>query len=212
MIAASIDFASADTDDLAMRHHHHRDVFPERAPGMKGPDATAVLYLSQAPDGYPTRLSAPTIFPRVGVTVTPRAGSLLAWANVREDGAADENAEHGVGPYTDAGVDLPPRVALHIPISFGVGGGSIAASVDNGASDVLAHAHAEHVGCSGPPPFVSHHWGALFRWRTLTKRLRHHVGHTLMMKLRAAGLAGRQSAHAAATCGGARVRTGWRRV
>ena len=69
-----------------MRHHHHTDVFPERAAGAKGPDATAVLYLSEAAASHPAELAAPTVFPRAGVSVVPKAGALLAWANVHDDG------------------------------------------------------------------------------------------------------------------------------
>ena len=201
-IAASIDFPSADATVRTMRHHLHRDVFPERPLSARGPEATAVIYLSQAPAGHPIDLSAPTIFPRVGVTVAPCSGSLLAWANVREDGEADEDAEHGVGPY--AGVNLPPRVALHVPISFGSelsapakGGGSSATAATSheshsGAADAraerTAHAHAEHVGCSTARPYyVEFHWQAMWKWRKLSSALRYHVSHTLMTKLRAVG-------------------------
>ena len=178
-IAASVDFPS-DADDRSMRHHHHIDVFPERDASAKGPDATAVLYLSEAAHTHPASLAARTEFPRVGVAVSPKAGSLLAWTNVLDDGTADEDAEHGVGAY--AGKDLPPRVALHIPMSFH------AAAYNHSGDATAATAHAEHVGCSGPPYHVRRSWESLWRWRRLVKGLRHHVGHILMAKLRAVGL------------------------
>ena len=114
-IAASIDLAS---DDTAMRHRPHHDVFPERAAGSRGPDATAVIYLTGPPsDDHPIEMAGATVFPRHGKMVAPRVGRMLAWSNVRDDGSADEAAEHGVGPYAcAAGGALPPRIALHVPI------------------------------------------------------------------------------------------------
>lgn len=165
-IAASIDLPS---DDHAMRHHFHRDVFPERAPGHAGPSATAVLYLTEAPSDHPDELAAPTIFPRHGLRVRPKAGSLLTWTNVREDGTADPDAEHGVGPYV--GADLPPRIALHIPVS------------DDGA------AQAEHVGCGGfdRRTLIWDRAEGFARWYRLTRRLLSHWEEATLRKLRAAG-------------------------
>jgi len=172
-IAASIDVAGGSAD-RTWRHHAHADVFPEREMGARGPDMTAVVYLSEAPAGHPADLAAPTVFPRLGVAVSPEAGSMLSWANVHDDGTADPDAQHGVGPYAVVRGTLPPRVALHIPISL------------NAAAN--ATAIPEHVGCSGPPRYLVLRWERLWRWRVLVKALRRHMSVVLVRKLRAAGL------------------------
>jgi len=180
-IAASVDLAS-DTGDHSMRHHHHFDVYPERERGVAGPDATVVIYLSQAPAEHPAALTAPTVFPRAGVTVVPQVGAMLAWSNVLDSGAPNPAAEHGVGPY--AGASLPPRVAFHIPI--GVGPSAVNGSAASQAPS-SAHAHAEHVGCGGPPLAWRRYWLAVRNWTLLAQRLRRHVEETLMRKFRAVG-------------------------
>merc|ERR1719473_132581 len=141
-VAASIDEASA--DDRSMRHHFHRDVFPERDAAARGPDATAVLYLTEAPQSHPAELSGATLFPRHDVRVVPKVGRLLLWSNVDEDGGPNVAAEHGVGPYV--GAHLPARVALHLPI----------------ARDV---AQPEHVGCGGMP-----RWALAVRYSDVSAR------------------------------------------
>jgi len=176
-IAASVDLAS-DTGDHSMRHHHHFDVYPERERGVAGPDATVVIYLSQAPAEHPAALTAPTVFPRAGVTVVPQVGAMLAWSNVLDSGAPNPAAEHGVGPY--AGASLPPRVAFHIPI--GVGPSAVNGSAASQAPS-SAHAHAEHVGCGGPPLAWRRYWLAVRNWTLLAQRLRRHVEETLMRKV-----------------------------
>jgi len=178
-VAASIDFPSDDIADVSMRHHVHTDVFPERPAGSRGPDATGVLYLSEAPPGHPATLSGPTIFPRPGVRVVPRVGSLLAWANVLDGGEPDPEAAHGVGPYAGS-TELPPRVALHLPISF---------EAESGVT-----AHGEHVGCSGPPLAVMRAAERILRphriessWHRVADRLHRHVRDTLLRKMRLIG-------------------------
>ena len=167
-IAASIDMPS---DDASPRHHTHRDVFPEREASARGPDATAVLYLSEAPTSHPAELSAPTLFPRHGLRIVPKAGRLLLWRNLLEDGAPDPNAEHGVGPYV--GEELPPRVALHLPISE-------------------AAAQGEHVGCGGGAMhhhirIMQHRAEILTRWLNLMRRLVVSWEEAQVRRLRAVG-------------------------
>ena len=112
-------------------------VFPERPTDSDdGPDATNVIYLSEAPTTTLPHLSGQTIFPHANVSVLPRRGALLAWANRCEDGSPNAAATHGVGPF--AGTHAA-RVAIHVPVSFGA------------MANASAEAFAEHVGCTGPP-------------------------------------------------------------
>ena len=182
-IAATIDGAST---SCTLLHKPHHDVYPEREPGTRGPDATAVIYLSEAA-GHPPELSAPTIFPRVGVSVAPAVGSMLAWANVRENGNAEEDAQHAVGPYTGA-ADLPPRIALHVPISFSTRRGGLSDGKTFGI------AQPEHVGC-GRQHRIPHDvmqlairtarpYTLALRWQMLSAELRRRVVSVLVRRWR----------------------------
>lgn len=73
------------------------------------PNATIVIYLTEAEvdDGH-------TFFPELDVSVRPRAGSALSFANVDAHGTPDPRARHGVAPVAKhASRD---RVVVQIPV------------------------------------------------------------------------------------------------
>ena len=107
------------TNNTAMRHRLHRDVFPERSTDAPGPQATHVVYLSGIADSIPTMRAGATLFPSAGVAVRPKAGRLLTWLNTCEDGAAISSALHGVGALSSTG---PARITLHVPVERSASG------------------------------------------------------------------------------------------
>ena len=90
-------------------------------------------------------LSGQTIFPYANVSVLPRRGTLLVWANRCEDGSPNHAATHGVGPYAGTHV---ARVAMHVPVSFGA------------TANESVEAFPEHVGCTNGPG--SSNWADTF--------------------------------------------------
>jgi len=79
------------------------------------PNMTLVLYLTDAEHG-----DGHTHFPHLGVSVAPKRGAILSFANVGADGHPDANSKHGVTQVSKyASRD---RMVVQIPILLQVGG------------------------------------------------------------------------------------------
>lgn len=73
----------------------HHDYFHVHRPGWEEQDRlggqrtwTVMIFLN-APDA-----GGQTFFPKAKIRITPRAGNLLAWHNLREDGAGNDDSIH----------------------------------------------------------------------------------------------------------------------
>lgn len=80
----------------------HCDYFPAQAhywPAMRASGGqrcwTAMVYLCDVSRGGETQ------FPRLGVTVPPRAGTLLVWNNMGPDGAPNDDTVHAALPVAE---------------------------------------------------------------------------------------------------------------
>ena len=92
-----------------MRHCPHFDVFPERNSTIP-PNVTKLVYLTDA--NVPRKWAGQTIFPRANISVTPRAGTLVSWANLFRDGTRNPYSLHGVDAYKGN----RPRIAFQVPV------------------------------------------------------------------------------------------------
>ena len=91
----------------------HVDYIPDdEQQGGKGPipSTTMVIHLTQPTDGHPIDKSGALHFPNEALQVRPRSGTMIAFANVCDDGQQAPNAIHGVGPLT--GDDEGSRISL----------------------------------------------------------------------------------------------------
>lgn len=70
---------------FSLSESYHQEHFGNRM-------ATVLYYLKDCPNG------GGTIFPRLNITLTPRAGDAILWYNVRSDGTLDRRTWHGGCP------------------------------------------------------------------------------------------------------------------
>ncbi|CAK0812487.1 unnamed protein product [Prorocentrum cordatum] len=75
-------------------HHDTNEQMGSSAPGHR--IYTLFVYLSTVPDGF----GGETSFPKLNLTVPPRAGSALLWTNVRADDprSRDSRVKHAALP------------------------------------------------------------------------------------------------------------------
>jgi hypothetical protein len=92
-----------------MRHCPHFDVFPERNSTIPL-NATKLVYLTDT--NMPSKWAGQTIFPCANISVTPRAGTLVSWANLFKDGTRNPYSLHGVDVYKGN----RPRIAFQVPV------------------------------------------------------------------------------------------------
>jgi len=96
---------------------------------------TLVLYLTDA-----AAPSGQTYFPAAGVTVAPRRGTVLSFANVDATGAPDAKAKHGVSRVA---ADAPSdRFVVQIPIVHAAPGERAVAYAEH----VSGTKHKAHMG------------------------------------------------------------------
>lgn len=100
------------------------------------PNATLVMYLTDADRNDDGSVTGQTIFPEVNVAVTPQRGSLLSFQNTDALGAANPRAKHSVGEVPQSAKS--DRLVIQIPIIHETG--------------KRARAYPEHVSGPGKNP------------------------------------------------------------